>query len=248
MDSRSQRVAARFEPVVLVAAVLTIPAVLLAQGHPAEPWRTVGTVADWVIWSVFALELLVMLAVVPSRRAWLREHPLEVAIVFLTPPFLFSALQSVRVLRVLRLLRLFRFAPMARRMFSVEGVRYAALISLLVLFTGAEAYSSVEKKSVGDSLYWAITTMTTVGYGDISPKHATGKLVACTLMLVGIGFIAIITGAIAQRFLATHVADIEDAVESVEEEDVLILREVRDISQRVRALESMVQRQVDTRR
>src|ERR1700730_871750 len=150
MDSRSQRAAARFEPVILVAAVLTIPAVLLAQGHPAEPWKTVGPVADWAIWSVFALELVIMLAVVPSRRAWLREHPLEVAIVFLTPPFLFAALQSIRVLRVLRLLRLFRFAPMARRMFSVEGVRYAALIALLGCRTfsdGQRAAAAVQWRS-----------------------------------------------------------------------------------------------------
>ncbi len=248
MDVQSQRVAARLEPVVLVAALLTIPAVLLAQGHPAEPWKTVGTVSDWVIWSVFVLELVVMLMVVPNRLTWLREHPLEVAIVFLTPPFLFAALQSIRVLRVLRLLRLFRFAPLARRMFSVEGVRYAALVAVLVLISGAEAFSSAEKFSIGDSLYWGITTMTTVGYGDISPKHTTGKVIACTLMLVGIGFFAVITGAIAQRFLATEVAEVEEAVESVEEGDVLILREVREISQRLRALEGAVERQVDTRR
>jgi voltage-gated potassium channel len=248
MDSRSQRVAARFEPLVLVAAILTIPAVLLAQGHPAEPWRTVGSVADWVIWSVFALELVVMLAVVPSRRAWLREHPLEVAIVLLTPPFLFAALQSIRVLRVLRLLRLFRFAPMARRMFSVEGVRYAALISVLVLISGAEAFSSAEKVSVGDSMYWAITTMTTVGYGDIHPEHTTGKVIACVLMLVGIGFVAIITGAIAQRFLSREVGEVEEAVETVEQVDAYILREVREISQRLRALETAVQRRLSSRR
>jgi len=248
MDERSQRVAARFEPLVLTAALLTIPAVLLTQGHPAEPWKTVGDVADWVIWAVFAVELVVMLAVVPSKRAWLREHPLEVAIVFLTPPVLFAALQSIRVLRVLRLLRLFRFAPLARRMFSMEGVRYAALIALLVLLTGAEAFSSAEKYSVGDSLYWGLTTMTTVGYGDIHIMHTTGKIIACVLMLVGIGFVAIITGAIAQRFLSGEVAEVEEAVQTVEEVDTFVLNEVREISKRLRTLEAAVERQLDARR
>jgi voltage-gated potassium channel len=248
MGSRSEHAAARLKVPLLVASLLTIPSLLLAQGHPAEPWKTVGEVADWLIWSVFVLELVVMLALVPSRRAWLREHPLEVAIVFLTPPFLFAALQSIRVLRVLRLLRLFRFAPMARRMFTIEGLRYAALIALLVLITGAEAFASSEGHTVGNSLYWAITTMTTVGYGDFVPLHTTGKIIACILMLVGIGVFAIVTGAIAQRFLSPEVAEVEGAVEAVEVVDAFVLTEVREISQRLRALEAAMERQLSARK
>jgi voltage-gated potassium channel len=64
-----------------------------------------------------------MLSVVPSKRAWLREHPLEVAIVVLTPPILASVVQSVRVLRILTLLRLLRLAPLVRTLFTAEGLR-----------------------------------------------------------------------------------------------------------------------------
>ncbi len=234
--------AARFEGPVLIAAVLTIPALIVEQGNPGEPWQTVGKVADWVIWVVFALELIAMLAVVPSRRAWLREHPLELAIVVLTPPFVFAVLQSIRVLRVLRLLRLFRFAPLARRMFTIEGARYAALLALLVLITGAEAFASAENISVGDGLYWAIATMTTVGYGDIKPESEVGKVIACVLMLSGIGFFSIITAAFAQRFLSVGVAEVEEAVEAVEETDAFVLSEVREISRRLHALETAVER------
>lgn len=231
----------------VLASLLTIPALLLAQGHPGEPWQTIGAVADWAIWLIFLFELVVMLALVRSRGAWLRAHPLDVAIVVLTPPFLFAALQSIRVLRVLRLLRLFRFAPTARRIFTLEGLRYASLIAVLVLIVGAEAFASSEGHTIGDSLYWGIATMTTVGYGDLIPHHTTGKVIACVLMLVGIGLVAIVTGAIAQRFLATEVAEVEQAVAAVEETDVSLLRELREISRRLADVEAAVQRRLQGR-
>jgi voltage-gated potassium channel len=65
-----------------------------------------------------------MLAVVPDRRRWLREHPVEVVSVVLTPPFLPSSLAAARVLRLLRLVRLVRLAAIAPRLFTIEGVRY----------------------------------------------------------------------------------------------------------------------------
>lgn len=245
MDARSRRMAARFEIPVLIAALATIPALVLGKGHPAEPWKTVGQVADWIIWWVFVAELVAMLAVVPSRTRWLRDNPIGVAIVVLTLPFLSGAIQSIRALRLLRLLRLVRVAPIARRLFSLEGLRYAALLALLALIGGAEAFASVENVSVGDGGYWALTTMTTVGYGDITPKTTAGKLIACALMLVGIGFFAMITGAIAQRFLSAEVAEVEEAVEEFETTEVFVLKEVREIAERLRTLEAAVQRQVE---
>jgi voltage-gated potassium channel len=92
----------------------------------------VFSAADWVVWTVFAADVIVSVAVAPDRVRWLREHPLDVVIVVLTPPFLSVAFQSLRVLQVLRLLRLFRVGPLVRRVFSLEGLRYAAVISLLV--------------------------------------------------------------------------------------------------------------------
>ena len=56
-----------------------------------------ATVANWIIWSLFLADVVVMLAVVPDRRLWFRKHVLEVAIVVLTPPFLPANLQALRV-------------------------------------------------------------------------------------------------------------------------------------------------------
>jgi hypothetical protein len=111
------------------------------------------------------------------------------------------------VLRILRLLRLTQLAPAMRAMFSLDGIRYAALLALVTLVGGAEAFSAAQNVSIGDSLYWAVTTMTTVGYSNVAPTTALAKVVACVVMLVGAGFFALLTGAIARQFLATQPDD-----------------------------------------
>lgn len=72
-------------------------------------------VLNWAIWIVFALELVTMLAVVSNRWRWLRKHPLEVAVVLLTPPVMPASLQAARALRLLRVLRLVRLMKVPRK-------------------------------------------------------------------------------------------------------------------------------------
>jgi voltage-gated potassium channel len=188
---------------------------------------------------VFALEVTVMLLVVPSRWDYVRANLLDVAIVGLTVPVLSLALQSIRVLRVLQLVRLARLGPVLRRTFTLDGLRYAAVVSGVVLLGGAEAYATAENVSLGTGIYWALQTMTTVGYGDVPPKTPLGKVVACVLMVVGIGFFALITGAIAQRFLATEV---EAAAEEIEAGEAELLEQINALRGQLQTLEGIVVR------
>jgi voltage-gated potassium channel len=158
-----------------------------------------------------------MLAVVPDRGRWLRSHPLEVAIVILTPPFLPASLQALRVFRALRLLRLVKAAVIMRRLASTEGVRDAAVLAVVTVLAGGAAYAAVEKApdghalSVWDGVWWAITTVTTVGYGDSYPTTTLGRCIAMVVMLVGIGFVAILTATVAERFMRGREAEAQRA-------------------------------------
>ncbi len=74
---------------------------------------------------------------VPSRRAWLRAHPLEVAVILLTPPFLPAILGSLRIFRLLRLLRLIRLAKALYDVSPADGARWSLVVGALTIFTAA---------------------------------------------------------------------------------------------------------------
>jgi voltage-gated potassium channel len=222
-----------------VAALLVIPVIFVEQSSAGDPWRTLAAVTNWLIWIVFAAELVAMLVVVPNRTRWLLNHPLEVAVVVLTPPFLPATLQALRAIRLLRLLRLLRLAQVARRSSSIVGLRYAAVLALITALAGGAAFASVEDgASTWDGVWWAVTTMTTVGYGDVFPETDAGRTIAIVLMLVGIGFVAILTGAVAERFVAAQVRGEVDEVERVVDGELddarqAALSELRRITERL---------------
>ena len=112
----------------LAAALLTIPAIVIEQSNVGEPFDTTAIVLNWTIWTAFLIEIGLMLSVVDDRWRWLRDHPLDVAIVVLTPPFLPATLQATRIFRLLRLVRLMKLAVLSRRLLSTEGVRDASCV------------------------------------------------------------------------------------------------------------------------
>src|SRR4051794_7504809 len=128
--SAEQRMEKRLEWPLLVAALLTVPLVAIEQSGAGEPWDSIAVVLNWTTWLAFLGELVAMLLVAEKPMRWLRDHPLEVAIVVLTPPFLPAALQAARVFRLFRLLRLVKAAVLLRRLVSPEGIRDAAVLAL----------------------------------------------------------------------------------------------------------------------
>jgi voltage-gated potassium channel len=246
-DGRAGAFERAFEAPMFVAALLVIPIVIIENSSASHGWRELGNVLNWSVWSAFALEFFVMLALVPTRRVWLREHPLEAAIVVLTPPFLPASLQALRLFRLLRLLRLTVVVKRYRQLFTPDGVRGAAVVAGIAALGGGALFSNFEKGySVWDGVWWAAATMTTVGYGDLSPHTTGGRLVGVALMLIGIGFVALLTGAIAQRFLSPQLHEGVASVETEVAQDVgqarsELLAELRQITQRLQALERQVE-------
>ena len=88
--------------------------------------------------------------------------------------------------------------PRAARIIASVTVAVTVLAAVLIHFTDRQNFPNI-----GDSLWWAIQTVTTVGYGDLVPTSAAGRLVAALVMLVGIGFLTVITAAITSTFIET---------------------------------------------
>jgi voltage-gated potassium channel len=251
MDARSTRIAERLETPMLIAAALTLPMVAITESKPGGWLETGATILNWATWLAFALELTIMLAVVPDRRTWLRHHPLDATIVLLTPPLLPAALQSLRVLRLFRLLRLLRLAQLTHEVFSLQGLRYAMLLSLLTVVGGGALFVAFERHSqhldTWDGIYWAVTTMTTLG-SNIYPTTTGGQVISVAILLVGIGFVALLTGAFAQRFLGPEILGVEEELEREElSAEAVAIRELRSVREQLQTLEIAVQRMIDER-
>ncbi len=251
MDARSTRVAEALNTPMLIAAALTLPMVAISESHPGGGLETIAHILNWVTWTAFLVELVVMLAVVPNRRLWLRHHPLDPFLVIFTPPILPAGLQSLRVLRLLRLTRLLRLAQLSREVFSLQGLHYAMFLAFLTVIGGGALFVAFEKHSqhLNDwqGIYWALTTMTTLG-SSIYPTTTGGEIVSVAILIIGIGFVALLTGAFAQRFLSPEIAEVEQelATEQVSAEEIA-LRELKNVQEQLQSLEIAVQRLVDER-
>jgi voltage-gated potassium channel len=243
MDESRERWARRFDVLVLGAAALVIPVVVIEQTRTSDTLKTIAAIANWMIWLVFVAEVVFMLSIVPNRKRWLMDHPLDLAIVVLTPPFLPASLQALRLFRLLRLLRLIRVLQAARRTFSPQGLQWALLVGLLTIFIGGAAFAAIEEgpnphvHSTWDGIWWAVCTMTTVGYGDIGPVTNSGRVLAIVVMLIGIGVVTPLIGATAERFVAQDVGEVEEVVEELESVEGFVTQELREIQTRLAELE-----------
>jgi voltage-gated potassium channel len=231
-EERARRIQDRFEWPVVIAALLTVPLLVIQESDLGDPWTTIATVLNWATWTIFLVEAVVMLAVVPDRRRWLLHHLIDVAVVIVTPPFAPAGWQSGRLFRLVRLLRLVRVFAL-RRLLSLEGMRYAAMVAFATVIVGGVVFSSVEEGhgvSTWDGVWWAVTTVTTVGYGEIPVESTAGRIIGITIMFVGIGFVALLTAFIADRFINVQI--------QTEQKEDLVLAELRAIRERLDQLEA----------
>jgi voltage-gated potassium channel len=206
-----------FEPLILAATLAMIPVLIIEYDVDSGGWLTFARVANWVIWALFAAELVFILAVAPRKMAAVRAHWLDVAIVAVTIPFYAAWLTSLRSVRLFRLLRVLRAGVLIsralqaeRRLSSGNALRFAALATIFLTVLAGAVQSIVDTSDVAsfwNGVWWAVVTVTTVGYGDIQIHTVAGRVGAMALMLVGIGFLAVLTATVASHFVKVDSAD-----------------------------------------
>jgi voltage-gated potassium channel len=211
---------------VLFVPILIVPEVVELGGT----WKAGLSAASWLIWGVFAAELTVRTYLAPRRLRFLARNWFDVAIVVLPFARPLRLLRSTRLLRLIVALRAFsavaRAVATTRSVLERRGLQYLLLVSLLVLMVGGIAVTHFERQGPGTihdvptGLWWAVTTMTTVGYGDTFPVSPEGRAIGVLLMLLGIGLFGVVTANIAAFFL-------EEQGESAIDPDPLVAIEQR---------------------
>ncbi len=120
-------------------------------------------------------------------------------------------------------------------------MRYAALLAVLVILTGGAAFADMEDTDFWEGVYWAVSTMTTVGYGDFVPTTTESQALSIAVMLVGIGFAAVLTGAFAERFLQDEVGGLAQDDADERDRDAVMLGELRALAAEVATLRRAIE-------
>jgi len=200
---------------------------------------------DFFICLIFMLDFFIRLYQAPSKRAFLKWGWID----FVSSiPMLdsFRAGSLFRVFRVMRLLRAFRsIKVLSQYLLRNRGKNTfvtVAAVSCLLTMTGAILILNVEKdnpasniKTPSDAIWWAIVTVTTVGYGDRFPVSDTGRAVAAVLMTAGVGLFGTFTGFVASMF-------VEPDIKREETEIHKLVDEIRALRGQVESVEKKLKR------
>ncbi len=237
MNQRQARLARLLDAPTFVVVLLVIPALVLHFSDVGGTLATVSTVLNWIIYGWFVFEFLCMLYLAPNDREYLKNNKLDLFVLLTTIPILPNPLQVLWVLRLLRLIDVLPF--LLGRFGSITLLPYAVVLAFIAVFGGGVAFSYFEGVSIFDGVYWANTTVNTVGYGDISASTSAGKLLSMVLQWTGNVVLAMLIGgvaAVAQRMLLGDQAELRRDIEEVEEEVEEVAGDVEEIEEDVESL------------
>jgi voltage-gated potassium channel len=237
---------ARLRIPLTIAALLVIPDLVIEEQPLRQSWHTVAVVGNWAIWSAFLIEFVAIALLAEDWRRWMRQFPLALPMLILTPPFAPAALQSLRAFRVLRLLRVARgFQFLSKSLLSLEGVRYVAALAVFLVLGGGVALAQVETTAARpvsdwDGIWWAIGFVTTNGE-SANVTNDSGRMIAIVLMLAGIGAFSVLTAAVAQHFVASReVPQAEAEADRISQGERAIMARLDELAARLGEIEPAV--------
>jgi len=197
----------RWERRTEVPLLLLAAAFLLAYAWPVldpslDPdLRTFLNAVSWTVWGAFAVDFAVRLVLADGRGRYALHHWYDVALIVL------PMLRPLRLLRILALARILNRSAVGSLIGRVSV--YVGGVAIMALGLGAIAVLDAEQDTAGanittfgDALWWAATTVTTVGYGDRFPVTTEGRVIAVALMVVGIAMVGAITASAAAWLVA----------------------------------------------
>lgn len=208
-----------FDVLLILAIVTSVAAVMLSTVNGiAASYGQIFYYAEWAFTVLFTIEYLTRLYCVKEPAGYARSFYGVVDLVSVLPTYLellFTGAGYILVVRIVRILRVFRILRLSRYVGEADALMEAllasrrkifvflyAIITLVVIF-GSLMYliEGPERgfTSIPRGVYWSIVTLTTVGYGDITPSTPLGQTLSAIIMIMGYGIIAVPTGIYASE-------------------------------------------------
>ena len=212
----------RFDVGLIVIIALSV-LITLIDSIPAyhQQWEHVFTLTEWIFTIIFTLEYGLRIYCSPAPKRYIFSFFGLIDLLAVLPSYLSIFMPGTEVLsmiRILRVLRVFKVLHLGQYMGEADGLIQALLASRrkifvflffvlnIVLLLGSIMYLIEGKEAGFDSIprgmYWAIVTLTTVGYGDLAPTTAFGQSIASMIMILGYSILAVPTGIVSTEIAA----------------------------------------------
>ena len=213
-----------FDIVLIISIICSVIAVMLSSvTHIQLQYGDVLFYIEWFFTLLFTIEYSLRLLSVQRPLLYARSFFGVVDFLSIIPTylsFLFPSIKYMLIIRVLRLLRIFRILKLSAYMGEAQILMSAlnrsrrkilvflyTILTLVVIF-GSLMYvvegSEAGFTSIPKSVYWAVVTLTTVGYGDIAPQTPLGQVIASFIMIMGYGIIAVPTGIYSAELIKSY--------------------------------------------
>ncbi|WP_298238165.1 ion transporter [uncultured Algibacter sp.] len=219
-----------FDIILFIAIIVSIIFVMLESIEEIDnKYHTLLNTAEWAITILFSIEYIARIIAVKKPSKYIFSFYGVIDLLSTIPKYLsfflvgshsLVALRALRLLRVFRILKLTRYIGestnliRALKLSRAKIILFMMFVFILCVILGTVMYLVESGQdsgftSIPRSVYWAIVTLTTVGYGDIAPATALGQLIASVIMLMGYAIIAVPTGIVSAEMVRTNKRSIE---------------------------------------
>lgn len=200
-----------------------------------EPFRSVNN----AILIIFTIDYFTRLYLAKDKKKFFKKNIFDLLSIIPVSglSWIFRWNRIGRLFILLRLVRLVGLTGRLNRFIEKDGLLYYIYVTGGVLLISASMYSTSEGAHFSTALWWAITTASTVGYGDVSPTTTIGRIAGVLLMLVGIGLIGVITGTITDYFSQEDNNQVQDKLDKIEKENQELRTELQKLNEHLSKIE-----------